>query len=62
MKFEIDFYGLRQSPQSWLKTNILKLVELGLLPLESDSCAHVQNNNKVVISTLLCRRPTRRGE
>ena len=42
-----------QSPQNWWKTIDPKLIEIGFVPLKSDSCVSIYNhNNTVVIITL----------
>ena len=53
MKLGKSFYGLAQSPQNWWKTIDPSLVEIGSIPLKSDTCVYIYNhNNKVVILTL----------
>ena len=42
-----------QSPQNWWKTIDPKLIEIGFVPIKSDSCIYIYNhNNTVVIITL----------
>ena len=53
MKLGKSLYGLAQSPQNWWKTIDPKLIEIGFVPLKSDSCVYIYNhNNTVVIITL----------
>ena len=53
MKLENSLYGLAQSPQNWWKTIDPKVIEIGFVPLKSDSCVNIYNhNNTVVIITL----------
>ena len=53
MKLEKSLYGLAQGPQNWWKTIDPKLIEIGFVPLKSDSCVYIYNhNNTVVIITL----------
>ena len=53
MKLEKSLYGLAQSFQNWWKTIDPKLIEIGFVPLKSDSCVYIYNhNNTVVIITL----------
>ena len=53
MKLKKSLYGLAQSSQNWWKTIDPKLVEIGFVPLKSDSCIYIYNhNNTVVIITL----------
>ena len=53
MKLEKSLYGLAQSPQNWWKTIDPKLIEIGFIPLKSDSCVYIYNhNNTVVVITL----------
>ena len=53
MKLEKSLYGLAQSPQNWWKTIDPKLIEIGYVPLNPDSCVYIYNqNNTVVITTL----------
>ena len=53
MKLENSLCGLAQSPQNWWKTIDPKLIEIGCVPLKSDSCVYIYNhNNTVVIITL----------
>ena len=53
MKLEKSLYGLAQSAQNWWKTIDPKLIEIGFVPLKSDSCVYIHNhNNTVVIITL----------
>ena len=53
MKLGKSLHGLTQSPQKWWKTIDRKLIEIGFVPLKSDSCVYIYNhNNTVVIITL----------
>ena len=53
VKLENSLYGLAQNPQNWWKTIDPKLIEIGFVPLKSDSCVYIYNhNNTVVIITL----------
>ena len=54
MKLGTSLYGLAQSPQNWWKTiDVVYLVEIGFIPLKSDTCVYIYNhNNTVVILTL----------
>ena len=54
MKLGTSLYGLAQSPQNWWKTiEGVYLVEIGFIPLKSDTCVYIYNhNNTVVILTL----------
>ena len=53
MKLGKSLHGLAQSPQKWWKTIDRKLIEIGFVPLKSDSCVYIYNhNNTVVIITL----------
>ena len=53
MKLGKSLYGLAQSPQNWWKTTDPKLIEIGFVPLKSDSCVYIYNhNNTVAIITL----------
>ena len=53
MKLGKSLYRLAQSPQNWWKTIDPKLIEIGFVPLKSDSCVYIYNhNNTVVIVTL----------
>ena len=52
-KLDKSLYGLAQRPQNWWKTIDPKLIEIGFVPLKSDSCVYIYNhNNTVVIITL----------
>ena len=53
MELEKSLYELAQSPRNWWKTIDPKLIEIGFVPLKSDSCVYFYNhNNTVVIITL----------
>ena len=58
MKLRKSLYGLAQSPQNGWKTIDPKLIEIGLVPLKSDSCVYIDNhNNTVVIITFYVDDP-----
>ena len=53
IKLGKSLYGLAQIPRNWWKTIDPKLIEIGFVPLKSDSCVYIYNhNNTVVIITL----------
>lgn len=45
MDLQRSLYGLAQSPRYWWKTTDPKLIELGFVPLKSDSCTYVYQRN-----------------
>ena len=53
MKLKKSLYVLAQSLQNWWKTIDPSLVEIGSIPLKSDTCVYTYNhNNTVIILTL----------
>ena len=53
MKLGKSLYGLVQSPQNWWKTINPKLIEIGFVPLKSNSCVYIYtHSNTVAIITL----------
>ena len=53
MDLQKSLYGLAQSPRNWWKTVDPKLIEIGFVPLKSDSCVYIyQHKSTTVIITL----------
>jgi len=53
MDLQKTLYGLAQSPRNWWKTIDPKLIEIGFVPLKSDSCVYIyQHKGNTVIITL----------
>ena len=53
MDLQKSLYGLAQSPRNWSKTIDPKLIEIGFVPLKSDSCVYIyQHKDTTVIITL----------
>ena len=48
MKLGKSLYGLAQSPQNWWKTIDPKLIEIGFVPLKSDSSVYIYNHNNTL--------------
>ena len=53
MKLEKSLFGLAQSPQNWWKTIDPKLIEIGFVPLKSDSCVYIYKHNNTVVTITL---------
>ena len=49
MKLGKSLYGLAQSPQNWWKTIDPSLVEIGFIPLKSDTCVYIYNHKNTVV-------------
>ena len=49
MQLEKSPYGLAQSPQNWFNTIDSALVEIGFVPLESDTCVYLYDHDGVRI-------------
>ena len=49
MKLGKSLYGLAQSPRNWWKTIDPSLVEIGFIPLKSDTCVYIYNHNNTVV-------------
>ena len=49
MPVEKSFYGLAQSPGNWFHTIDPVLVDIGFVPLKSDTCEYVYNREGVQI-------------
>jgi len=49
MQLEKSLYGLAQSPENWFHTIDPVLVEIGFVPLKSDTCVHLYNHDGIQI-------------
>ena len=53
MQLEKSLYGLAQSPGNWFHTIAPVLVDIGFVPLKSDTCVYVYNREGVKIILML---------
>ena len=53
MQLEKSLYGLAQSPRNWIHAIDPVLVDIGFVPLKSDTCVYVYNREGVKILVTL---------
>ena len=49
MDLQKSLYGLAQSPRNWWKTIDPKLIEIGFVPLKSDSCVYIYQHKGTTV-------------